>query len=168
MLTYVINWRATQRHLLMNTRTDTFARDADVCSRDVTIYRDTRECACHLNEYTCERCGPAFSRRDSLTRHVTRSNDGEPPVPKRSKLTTERIPLMKDTVLPPSRLPFSDDISSDLQDVVSEHWSITHPAVVRGPANQVQSPTTLDTNELRDSLIRMFQERTTAFKINLS
>ena len=79
-------------------------------------------------------------------------------------------PFVEDPIEPPDRLPFPDALSTDLLDVVREHWSIIRTRVARGPVQTRFNYrlTTLDTTALEEPLNRMFQEQTTAFKINLS
>ena len=79
-------------------------------------------------------------------------------------------PFVEDPIEPPDRLPFPDALSTDLLDVVREHWSTIRTRVARGPVQTRFNYrlTTLDTTALEESLNRMFQEQTTAFKINLS
>ena len=84
--------------------------------------------------HVCERCVRSFTRRDNLKRHHCNSRQvlpptDEPPSPKRSR-QEEIPPFVEDSVLPPSRLPFSGDLSNDLQDVVHEH---IRTSVARGP-----------------------------------
>ena len=77
--------------------------------------------------YTCAKCGKNFNRRDILTRH-SRTCTGvvkKPPSPKRSNRedTTPHHPLVtdEDPIDPPARLPFADNLSTELLDVVRAH-----------------------------------------------
>ena len=118
---------------------------------------------------TCQKCGLSFGRRIDLKKHTSRCSDG-PPVPKRPRVETSNVPIVEDPVEPPDRLPFPDALSADLLDVVREHWSTVRTRVARGPVQTRFNYrlTTLDTTALEEPLNRMFQEQTTAFKINLS
>ena len=126
--------------------------------------------------YTCTKCGKKFNRRDNLTRHArsTCTDVKEPPSPKRSNRedTTPHHPLVtdEDPIDPPARLPFADNLSTELLDVVRAHWSTVRTRVTRGPLQYRYDYrlTTLDTTVLETPLKKMFQEQTNAFKINLS
>ena len=127
--------------------------------------------------YTCAKCRKIFNRHDNLTRHArTTCTDvvKKPPSPKRSNRedTTPNHPLVtdEDPIDPPARLPFADNLSTELLDVVRAHWSTVRTRVTRGPlqCRYDYRLTTLDTTVLETSLKNMFQEQTNAFKINLS
>lgn len=79
--------------------------DLSFTRRD-NLQRHARTTCCLNVKTTYKRCGRAFATRDRLKRHDRRCND-KPPVPKLSRpaTTTERIPLVEDTVVLPSRLP---------------------------------------------------------------
>ena len=130
--------------------------------------------ACRLKKktttaYTCTKCGRNFNRRYNLTRHTCTK-----PPPKRSNAedTTPHHPLVtdEDPVDPPARLPFADNLSTELLDVVRAHWSTIRTRVSRGPlqCRYDYRLTTLDTTVLEMPLKKMYQEQTNAFKINLS
>ena len=113
--------------------------------------------------YTCAKCGMKFTRRNNLTRHARiHAVDTKPPSPK--------ISIREDTIDPPARLPFADNLSTELLDVVRAHWSTIRTRVTRGPlqCRYDYRLTTLDTTVLETPLKNVFQEQTTAFKINLS
>ena len=131
--------------------------------------------------YTCAKCGKKFIRLGHLTRHVriacTDDDDDDvtkPPSPKRSirEATTPHHPLVTDAdpIDPPARLPFADNLSTELLDVVRAHWSTIRTRVSRGPlqCRYDYRLTTLDTTVLETPLKDVFQEQTNAFKINLS
>ena len=128
--------------------------------------------------YTCAKCGMTFNKRLNLTRHVrnacTADDDTTPPSPKISirEDTTPNHPLVTDAdpIDPPARLPFADNLSPELLDVVRAHWSTIRTRVTRGPlqCRYDYRVTTLDTTVLEPSLRNVFQEQTNAFKINLS
>ena len=130
--------------------------------------------------YTCAKCGMTFTRRNDLTRHVRNActadddDDTTPPSPKLSirEDTTPNHPLVTDAdpIDPPARLPFADNLSPELLDVVRAHWSTIRTRVTRGPlqCRYDYRVTTLDTTVLEPSLRNVFQEQTNAFKINLS
>ena len=129
--------------------------------------------------YTCAKCGMTYNKRVNLTRHVRNEctaddDDTTPPSPKISirEDTTPNHPLVTDAdpIDPPARLPFADNLSSELLDVVRAHWSTIRTRVTRGPlqCRYDYRVTTLDTTVLEPSLRNVFQEQTNAFKINLS
>ena len=126
--------------------------------------------------YTCTKCGKKFNRRDILVRHARTvcTVVKEPPSPKRSNRedTTPHHPLVthENPIDPPARLPFADNLSTELLDVVRAHWSTVRTRVTRGPlqCRYDYRLTTLDTTVLETPLKNMFQEQTNAFKINLS
>ena len=130
--------------------------------------------------YTCAKCGKKFTRLGDLTRHAriacTDDDDDitKPPSPKRSirEDTTPHHPLVTDAdpIDPPARLPFADNLSTELLDVVRAHWSTIRTRVTRGPlqCRYDYRLTTLDTTVLETPLKNVFQEQTNAFKINLS
>ena len=127
--------------------------------------------------YTCTKCGKNFNRRDTLNKHArTTCTDvvKKPPSPKISNRedTTPHHPLVtdEDPIDPPARLPFADNLSTELLDVVRAHWSTVRTRVTRGPlqCRYDYRLTTLNTTVLETSLKNMFQEQTNAFKINLS
>ena len=129
--------------------------------------------------YTCAKCGMTFNKRVNLTRHVRNActaddDDTTPPSPKISirEDTTPNHPLVTDAdpIDPPARLPFADNLSPELLDVVRAHWSTIRTRVTRGPlqCRYDYRVTTLDTTVLEPSLRNVFQEQTNAFKINLS
>ena len=125
--------------------------------------------------YTCTKCGKNFYRIDALTRNARTCIDKPPPPPpKRSNVedTTLHHPLVteEDPLDPPARLPFADNLSTELLDVVREHWRTIRTRVTRGPLQRRYDYrlTTLDTTVLETPLKKMYQEQTNAFKINLS
>ena len=126
--------------------------------------------------YTCTKCGKKFISRRNLTRHARSmcTDVKEPPSPKRSNMedTTTHHPLVtdEDPIDPPARLPFADNLSTELLDVVRAHWSTVRTRVTRGPlqCRYDYRLTTLETNVLETPLKIMFQEQTNAFKVNFS
>ena len=138
---------------------------------------------CHLSSsrkkttvYTCTKCGKNFERRNNLTRHArtTCTDINESPSTKRLKMedTTPHHPLVtdEDPIDPPARLPFADNLSTELLDVFRAHWSTIMTRVLRGSlqCRYDYRLTTLDTTVLETPLKIMFQEQTNAFKINHS
>ena len=142
--------------------------------RDSLLRHARIACNKQKKTYTCERCDRSFSSLAHLNRHARTAcgDDVEPPLPKRSRWesTMTLPPFVEDPVEPLERLPFPDALSTDLLDVVREHWSTIRTRVARGPVQTRFNYrlTTLDTTALEEPLNIMFQEQTTAFKINLS
>ena len=142
--------------------------------RDSLLRHAKTACNKQKKTYTCERCDRSFSSLAHLNRHARTAcgDDVEPPLPKRSRWesTMTLPPFVEDPIEPPDRLPFPNALSTDLLDVVREHWSTIRTRVARGPVQTRFNYrlTTLDTTALEEPLNSMFQEQTTAFKINLS
>ena len=106
--------------------------------------------------YTCKKCGRNFNTRKDMFRHArTACTDvNEPPLPKRSKWqdTSPHLLVTEEAAIdPPALLPFSDTLSTELLDVVSEHWSTIRTSVSRGPiqCRYDYRLATLDTTVLR-------------------
>ena len=114
-------------------------------------------------DHSCESCRRTFSTRHTLKRHLrdTSCSQPLPPEPKRQRVSVhEEDP--DDLIEPP---PQQD---SDLQDVLTEHWSIIRSHVARGRI-QTRYNYRLENNDTRAlDLRQIFQEQTTACKINLS
>ena len=102
------------------------------------------------------------------------TNVNEPPSPKRPNRedTIPHHPLVtdEDPIDPHARLPFADNLSTELLDVVRAHWSTIRTRVSRGPLQWRYDYrlTKLDTAALGTPLKIMFLEQTNAFNINLS
>ena len=88
------------------------------------------------------------------------------PAPKRRKVTH----LHEDPVTPPPVEPSNDNLSSELQDAVRENWTSIRTHVVNGPVQTRYNRrlTSLDTRDLHEPLRVLFDQQTTAFKINCS
>ena len=63
-----------------------------------------------------------------------------------------------------------DELSSDLQDAIRENWASVRTYVARGPVQTRFNHrlSSLDTRELQEPLHQLFEEQTTAFKVNVS
>ena len=160
-------WDALQHHVRSVCRLSSSSSSSSSSNRNQTTV------------YTCAKCGKNFTRRGTLTRHARKTCTGvvvvkKPPSPKRSNRedTTPHHPLVtdEDPIDSPARLPFADNLSTELLDVVRAHWSTLRTRVTRGPlqCRYDYRLTTLDTTVLETPLKNMFQEQTNAFKINLS
>ena len=119
---------------------------------------------CKVGDYLCESCQHTFSTQKQLDRHkrVSSCHHTLHPEPKRQRVTPT-LPPFEDPVEQP---PPQED--SDLQDVITENWSSIRSHVTRGPVQSRYNYrlTSLDTRSLE--LLHIFEEQTTAFKINLS
>ena len=98
--------------------------------------------------------------------------DGPPqpvgPAPKRRRIVAS---LNEDPVLaPPVEHAANDELSSAIRDFVHENWASVRTHVVNGPVQTRYNHrlTSLDTRDLHDQLFLLFEEQTTAFKVNVS
>ena len=89
------------------------------------------------------------------------------PAPKRRRIAS----LDEDLVLPPPvEHAANDELSSAIRDAVRENWGSVRTHVVNGPVQTRYNHrlTSLDTRDLHDQLFLLFEEQTTAFKVNVS
>ena len=126
---------------------------------------------CRPKPFACDVCHSLFERKDNLDRHKRTVQCGSPPqpgpsAPKRQKVTH----LHEDPVTPPPIEPSNDNLSSDLQDAVRDNWGSIRTYVAQGPVQTRYNHrlTTMDTRELQEPLRQLFDQQTTAFKINCS
>ena len=134
------------------------------CNRAFTRRADLLKHKCvTAGDQSCESCRRTFSTRYKLKRHLQETSCSHPlpPEPKRQRVSVrEEDP--DDLIEPP---PQQD---SDLQDVLTEHWSSIRSHVARGRI-QTRYNYRLENNDTRTlDLRQIFQEQTTACKINLS
>ena len=71
---------------------------------------------------------------------------------------------------PPVEHAANDELSSAIRDAVRENWGSVRTHVVNGPVQTRYNHrlTSLDTRDLHDQLFLLFEEQTTAFKVNVS
>ena len=125
---------------------------------------------CRPKPFTCDVCRSSFGRKDNLDQHKRTVQCGGPPqpgpAPKRRRITS----LDEDPLTPPPVEPSNDNLSSALQDFVQENWASVRTHVVRGPVQTRYNHrfTTPDMRVLKEPLGELFDEQTTAFKVNLS
>ena len=126
---------------------------------------------CRPKPFTCDVCHSGFTRKWDLDQHKRTVKCGFPPqpgpsAPKRQKVTH----LHEDPVTPPPVEPSNDNLSSDLQDAVRDNWGSIRAYVAQGPVQTRYNHrlTTMDTRELQEPLRQLFDQQTTAFKINCS
>ena len=95
---------------------------------------------------------------------------GAPPQPGPSAPKRRRIALNEDPLSPPPVEQLDDELSSDPQDAVRDNWGSIRTYVAQGPVQTRYNHrlTTMDTRELQEPLRQLFEEQTTAFKVNLS
>ena len=147
-----------QQHLLTHSTT------CRTCNRTFTRRAALRTHKCvTAGDHLCESCRRTFSTRLKLKRHlrVTSCSQTLTPEPKRQRMSAREEDPDDLTEPPPQQY-------SDLQDVLTEHLSSIRSHVARG---HVQTRynfrlSSMDTRAL--DLRRIFQEQTTAVKVNLS
>ena len=143
------------------------------CGRAFTrrdhLVRHTRT-RCRPKPFACDVCNSSFGRKQELDRHKRTVQCGSPPqpepAPKRQKVTH----LHEDPLTPPPIEQLDDELSSDLQDAVRDNWGSIRTYVAQGPVQTRYNHrlTTMDTRELQEPLRQLFEEQTTAFKVNVS
>ena len=90
------------------------------------------------------------------------------PAPKRRRIVAS---LNEHPVLaPPVEHAANDELSSAIRDFVHENWASVRTHVVNGPVQTryIRRWTSLDTRDLHDQLFLLFDQQTTAFKLNCS
>ena len=126
---------------------------------------------CRPTPFVCDVCRRSFTRERELDRHKRTVQCCSPPqpgpAPKRRRIVAS---LNEDPVLAPPVEPSNDNLSSALQDFVQENWASVRTHVVRGPVQTRYNHrfTTPDMRLLNEPLGELFDEQTTAFKINCS
>ena len=132
----------------------------------------THSSRCTPKPFVCDVCRSSFTRKRNLDRHTNTVRCGAPPqpepAPKRQKVTH----LREDPLTPPQPVEHAanDELSSTLRDFVHENWASVRTHVVRGPVQTRYNRrlTSLDTRDLHEPLRVLFDQQTTAFKINCS
>ena len=127
---------------------------------------------CRPTPFVCDVCRRSFTRERDLDRHKRTVQCGSPPqpgpAPKRRRIVAR---LNEDPVLaPPVEHAANDELSSAIRDAVRENWGSVRTHVVNGPVQTRYNHrlTSLDTRDLHDQLFLLFEEQTTAFKVNVS
>ena len=168
------------------------------CGEVFPSYSDLRQhLDSHVSGHKCATCGRAFTRRDHLQRHASRCRPkpftcdvchsgftrkwdldqhkrtvqcgGPPqpgPAPKRRRIAS----LDEDPLTPPPAGEAYDELSSAIRDFVHENWGSVRTHVVHGPIQTRYNRrlTSLDMRDLHDQLFLLFDQQTTAFKVNVS
>ena len=128
---------------------------------------------CRPKPFACDVCNSSFGRKQDLNRHKRTVQCGGPPqpvgpAPKRRRIVAS---LNGDPVLaPPVEHAANDELSSAIRYFVHENWASVPTHVVNGPVQTRYNHrlTSLDTRDLHDQLFLLFEEQTTAFKVNVS
>ena len=124
---------------------------------------------CRPKPFTCDVCHSGFTRKWDLDQHKRTVQCGGPPQPEPAP-KRRRIALNEDPLSPPPIEQLDDELSSDLQDAVRYNWGSIRTYVAQGPVQTRYNHrlTNMDTRELQEPLRQLFEEQTTAFKVNLS
>ena len=141
-------------------------------TRRTYLVRHTRT-RCRPKPFTCDVCHSSFGRKWNLDQHKRTVQCGGPPqpvgpAPKRRRIVAS---LNEDPVLaPPVEHAANDELSSAIRDFVHENWASVRTHVVNGPVQTRYNRrlASLDTRDLHDQLFLLFDQQTTAFKINCS
>ena len=139
-------------------------------TRHAHLVRHTRT-RCRPKPFVCDVCRSSFTRERDLNRHKRTVQCGAPPqlgpAPKRRRIAAS---LDEDPLTPPPVEPANDNLSRDLRDFVYENWSAIRTHVVNGPVQKRYNRrlTSLDTRDLHEPLRVLFDQQTTAFKVNCS
>ena len=140
-------------------------------TRRFTLQRHASGCI--PKPFTCDVCHSSFGRKWNLAQHKRTVQCGGPPqpvgpAPKRRRIVAS---LNEDPVLaPPVEHAANDELSSALQDFVQENWGSVRTHVAQGPVQTRYNHrlTSLATRDLHAPLRVLFDQQTTAFKVNLS
>ena len=125
---------------------------------------------CRPTPFVCDVCRRSFTRERDLDRHKRTVQCGGPPQPGPAPKRRRIASLDEDPLTPPPVEQLDDELSSDLQDAVRDNWGSIRTYVAQGPVQTRYNHrlTTMDTRELQEPLRQLFEEQTTAFKVNLS
>ena len=126
---------------------------------------------CRSKPFTCDVCRSSFGRKDNLDRHKRTVQCGGPPQPGPAPKRRRIASLDEDPLTPPPPVePSNDNLSSELQDAVRDNWGSIRTYLTQGPMQTRYNHrlTTMDTRELQEPLRQLFEEQTSAFKVNLS
>ena len=142
------------------------------CKRSFTRTADLRRHSsrCRPKPFACDVCHSGFGRKRDLDHHKRTVRCGGPPqpepAPKRQKVTH----LREDPLTPPPGEHANDELLAELRDFVQENWTSVRTHVVHGPVQTRYNRrlTTTNTRDFHDQLFLLFDQQTTAFKINCS
>ena len=142
------------------------------CKRSFTRSADLRRHSsrCRQKPFVCDVCHSSFGRSRNLVTHEGTIRCGGPKkpesAPKRRKIVEY---LHEDTATAPAAVPLDDELSVGLQEIIRDNWASIRTHVARGPVQTRfnQRLTTTDMRVLNEPLGELFDEQTTAFKVNL-
>ena len=141
------------------------------CKRSFTRTADLRRHLgrCKQKPFICDVCRSSFGRKWDLDHHKKTVQCGGPPQPGPAPKRRRIASLDEDTLTPPPVEP-ANDLSRDLRDFVHKNWASVRTHVARGPVQTRYNRrlTSLDTRDLHEPLHVLFDQQTTAFKINCS
>ena len=125
---------------------------------------------CRPKPFVCTVCNSSFGRKWDLDHHKRTVQCGSPPQPEPAPKRRRIASLDEDPLTPPPVEPSNDNLSSELQDAVRDNWGSIRTYLAQGPVQTRYNHrlTTMDTRELQEPLRQLFEEQTTAFKVNLS
>ena len=142
------------------------------CKKSFTRHGDLvrHSSRCRPKPFVCTVCNSSFGRKQELNCHVKTVKCSGPPQPGPSAPKRRRIALNEDPVSAPPIEPLDDELSAGLRDFVHENWASVRTHVVNGPIQTRYNHrlTSLNTRDLHEPLRVLFDQQTTAFKINLS
>ena len=119
----------------------------------------------------CTVCDSSFGRKQELDRHKRTVQCGSPPQPGPAPKRRRIASLDEDPLTPPPvEHAANDELSSAIRDFVHENWGSVRTHVVHGPIQTRYNRrlTSLDMRDLHDQLFLLFDQQTTAFKVNVS
>ena len=125
---------------------------------------------CRPKPFACDVCNSSFGREQDLDRHKRTVQCGSPPQPGPAPKRRRIASLDEDPLTPPPAGEAYDELSAGLRDFVHENWASVRTHVVTGPVQTRYNHrlTSLDTRDLHEQLRVLFDQQTTAFKINCS
>ena len=120
----------------------------------------------------CAVCKSSFGRKWNLDHHERTVQCGGPPQPGPSAPKRRRIVSLDEDPLtpPPVVVTANDELSAELRDFLAENWASVRTHVVHGPVQTRYNHrlTTTNLRVLNYPLGKLFNQQTTAFKINCS
>ena len=126
---------------------------------------------CRPTPFVCDVCRRSFTRERDLDRHKRTVQCGGPPQPGPAPKRRRIASLDEDPLTPPPvEHAANDELSSAIRDFVHENWGSVRTHVVHGPIQTRYNRrlTSLDMRDLHDQLFLLFDQQTTAFKVNVS
>ena len=125
---------------------------------------------CRTKPFTCDVCHSGFTRKWDLDQHKRTVQCGGPPQPGPAPKRRRIASLDEDPLTPPPAGEAYDELSSAIRDFVHENWGSVRTHVVHGPIQTRYNRrlTSLDMRDLHDQLFLLFDQQTTAFKVNVS